>query len=324
MPFAQAGLPRRVAVIGAGFIGTHVAAGLLEAGAEVTVVNRSPLDGRKQELLRAARMAIVDASARELVRPHLVDVDHVIYCASGLMPADSNLDPVADTQLSLPPLLNVLALLRERPGVGITYLSSGGTVYGAPHAEEIDEGHPTDPITSYGIMKLAGEKYALMHSRLYGVPVRILRCANVFGEHQPATRSQGVIAVFLDRIARGEPIPLYGDGSIVRDFVYVGDVVALIMRTMATREGSVTLNVGTGEGASLARIVELIERVSGRTALIERRADRGYDVSRVVLDIALARGEFGFRPLPLEDGLRRTWAGTVGASRSPKIDTTPG
>lgn len=305
------GLPRRIAVVGAGFIGTHVAAGLLEAGAELTVINRSPLDERKRAALAGARVAVVDASARELIRPHLADVDHVVYCASGLMPAESNRDPVADAQLSLPPLLHVLELLRERPGAGLTYLSSGGTVYGPPQAELIDERHPTEPITSYGIMKLTGEKYALMHQRLYGVPVRILRCANVFGEHQPATRSQGVIAVFLDRIARGEPVPLYGDGSIVRDFVYVGDVVALILRTIATAGGPTTLNVGTGEGASLTRIVELIERVTGLTAPIERLPDRGYDVSRIVLDIALARREFDFAPRSLEDGLWRTVNGSA-------------
>jgi UDP-glucose 4-epimerase len=170
----------------------------------------------------------------------------------------------------------------------------------------IDEQHPTEPVTSYGIMKLAAEKYVLMHKRLYGLPVRILRCGNVYGEHQPATRSQGVVAVFLERIAAGNSIPLYGDGSIVRDFVYVGDLVELLLRSIAAPRGSSPLNIGSGKGYSLAQVVTEIESVVGRQAIIDRRPDRGYDVARVVLDISRVRREFGFEPLNLQEGLRRT------------------
>lgn len=304
--------PKRVAVVGAGFIGTHVAVRLLDEGLETVVISRSPIGDRKERLLRRAQVVVADASVPRLIRPHVADVDHVIYCASGLMPAESNLDPAADAGLSLPPLLHVLEELRRRPGAGFTYLSSGGTVYGEPRADLIDEEHPTEPITSYGIMKLAGEKYALMHNRLYGVPVRILRCANVYGEHQPATRSQGVVAVFLDRVRRGEPIPLYGDGSVVRDFVYVRDLVQLILAALDGHVGPTILNVGSGEGASIARVIELVEEVTGRSAVIEHRPGRGFDVNRVVLDIARARHAFGYSPLSLKAGLRQTELGALG------------
>jgi UDP-glucose 4-epimerase len=303
-----------VAVIGAGFIGTHVAAALLGANVETVVINRSPLEARKRRLLSGARVAVVDANAGALLRPHLEVVDHVVYCASGLMPAESNLDPIVDIGLSLPPLVQTLEQLRDLDGVGLTYLSSGGTVYGNARALSIDERHPTEPVTSYGIMKLAGEKYALMHHRLYGVPVRILRCSNVYGEHQPASRSQGVIAVFLERIAAGLPVPIYGDGTIVRDFVHVGDVVALLLRSIARPGGSDTINVGSGRGYSLAEVVTEIEAAVGRAAVVERLPDRGYDVPRVVLDISLARRELGFDPIPLAEGLRRTLAHAEGGA----------
>ena len=301
-------LPRTVAVIGAGFIGTHVAAALLEAGIDTVVITRSPLEQRKRILLDGARLAIIDANARELLRPHLDGVDHVIYCASGLMPAEANLDPTADIHLSLPPFLHTLEALRDT-GAGLTFLSSGGTVYGAARTKTIDEQHVTEPVTSYGIMKLAAEKYALMHSRLYGLPLRILRCANVYGDHQPATRSQGVIAVFLERIASGASVPVYGDGSIVRDFVYVGDLVELLLRSIRAA-GSTVLNVGSGTGHSLIELVAQIEAVVGRKAAIEWLPDRGYDVPRVVLDIGRLRHELGFEPLSLGDGLERTWNAT--------------
>ncbi len=306
MPLAAANVPRRVAVIGAGFIGTHVAEGLLGAGFETTVINRSPLDGRKARLLDGARVAILDASARKLLAPQLADADHVVYCAAGLMPAESNIDPVTDAGLSLPPLLNVLSLLAERPGIGLTFLSSGGTVYGPSDSAFIDEEHPTEPVTSYGVMKLAAEKYVLLHRAMHGVPARVLRCSNVYGPDQPATRSQGAVAVFVDRIVRGEPVPLYGDGSIVRDFVFVADVVDVILRSLSAGDGSATLNVGSGAGASLAELIALIEQISGLRARIEPLPDRGFDVPRVVLDVTRARNELGFEPTSLEEGLRRT------------------
>lgn len=315
MSRADASPVRRVAVVGAGFIGTHVAAGLLEAGFETTVINRSPLDDRKERLVSGARVAILDASARKLIAPWLADVDHVVYCAAGLMPAESNIDPVTDAGLSLPPLLHVLSLLQERPGSGLTFLSSGGTVYGPSTAEYISEDHPTEPVTSYGVMKLAAEKYVLLHRHMHALPARVLRCSNVYGPNQPATRSQGAIAVFIDRIMHGRPVPLYGDGSIIRDFVYVGDVVDVIVRSLSTAEGSATLNVGSGAGASLAHVIDLIAQVSGRPAVIEGLPDRGFDVPRVVLDITRARTELGFVPTPLEEGLRRTL---------PELASTPG
>ena len=306
---ARRDLPPRVAVIGAGFIGTHVAAALLGAGVQTSVITRSPPDTRKQRLLAGARLAVADANSAELIRPHLDDVDHVVFCASGLMPAESNRDPVADAHLSLPPLINVLELLRHAPsGPGITFLSSGGTVYGPSRAELIGEDHPTEPVTSYGIMKLACEKYVRMYEQLYGLPATILRCANVYGEHQPATRSQGVVAVMLDRARRAEPIPLYGDGSIVRDFVYVGDVARLILESLRVADKPPIVNVGSGHGCSLSRLVDLIAAAVGRPIAVDHRPDRGFDVPRMVLDIAVARAIFAFEPTPLTDGLRRTVA----------------
>ena len=301
-------LPPRVAVIGAGFIGTHLAAALLDAGVRTSVITRSPPDDRKQRLLARARLAVADANSAELIRPHLADVDHVVFCASGLMPAESNRDPVADAHLALPPLINVLEILRRAGGPGITFLSSGGTVYGPSRAELIDESHATEPVTSYGIMKLACEKYVRMYEQLYGLPATILRCANVYGEHQPATRSQGVVAVMLDRASRAEPIPLYGDGSIVRDFVYVGDVAGVILESLRIAEKPPIVNVGSGCGCSLNRLVELIAAAVGRPIAVDRRPDRGFDVPRMVLDIAVARTVLAFAPTPLTEGLRRTVA----------------
>lgn len=298
--------PQRPLVIGAGFIGTHVVRHLRAGGAQVRVLTRSPVeDGARARLLQAEVM-VNDASVHGIVAGALGSVDHVFYCAGGLMPAQSNLDPATDAALALPPLLRVLEELRARPGVGLTFLSSGGTVYGNPTAIPVAEDHPTEPLTSYGVMKLAGEKYVLMYGRLYGVPVRVLRCSNVYGQFQPSDRGQGFVATALRRLYHDEPIVLFGDGRNVRDFVYAPDVAAMMAALAAHEGGPPVLNVGSGEGVEILDVLRMLEEVSGRTAQIVWRADRGLDVRRIVLDIAALRGELDFGPTPLRVGLAAT------------------
>jgi len=306
----------RVLVIGAGFIGCHVAEACLGGRLPTTVLTRSPLHPADVTRLSGADLAVGDASVRSTLAEALGGVAHVFFCAGGLMPAESNLDPSLDANLALPPLIAVLEALRERPGVGLTFLSSGGTVYGEPTEVPVPESHPTEPDTSYGVMKLASEKYALMYGRLYGLPVRILRCANVYGEHQPAARGQGFIAAALDRLSRDETIVLFGDGMNVRDFVYVRDVAALMLRLAGRPGGPAVLNVGSGDGVTLLDVLTLAERVTGRVAHREMRADRGFDVRRVVLDVSALHQIDAWSPTSLEVGIRSTWKALSAARAS--------
>jgi UDP-glucose 4-epimerase len=241
-------------------------------------------------------------------------VGHVVYCAGGLMPAQSNLHPTADIELALPPLICVLEALRHRPdqrGAGITFLSSGGTVYGNPLRLPVGEDHPTDPITSYGVMKLASEKYIRMYTSLYGVPGRILRCSNVYGEGQPPDRGQGVVAAFLHRALAGQPITVFGDGSVVRDYLYAGDLADLVVRLLGLGPQPDLANVGSGVGTSLKAVVDLVEAVTGRAVQIEHKPGRRFDIGEIVLDITRLRRLVPFEPLPIEVGMRRTWDALV-------------
>jgi UDP-glucose 4-epimerase len=257
-------------------------------------------------LIEGAEVVIGDASDRETVLRAVDGADHVLCCMSGLLPAESNRNPAVDAALSLPPLINVLEALRRHP-VPMTYLSSGGTAYGNPRSIPVPETAPTDPITSYGIMKLAGEKYVSMYSELYGLPVRILRCSNVYGEGQPSNRGQGAVAVFMQRIAQAEPVIVFGDGSIIRDYIHVSDVAQVVMTLLDRRDGPRILNVGSGVGTSLNDLIGIIESVVRMRARVDRRAARAFDVRAIILDLSILRRMFAFSPMPLQIGIHRSW-----------------
>jgi len=298
----------RALVIGAGFIGTHVCAALAERGIACRVMTRSPPDDERLARLEGAELVVADAVVRPALAAAVEGVDHVFYCAGGLMPAESNLDPAADVALALPPVLNLLETLRSRPGTALTFISSGGTVYGAPVSIPVTEDHPTDPLTSYGITKLAAEKYVLMYSRLYGLRARLLRCANAYGPRQPPARGQGFIAAALHRISHGEPIVVFGDGLNVRDYVFVADIADAMIELALLDGGPPVVNVGTGDGVSLLDLVALIRRVTGRDAVVDHRPDRGFDVRENVLDNSRLRALVNPSFTTLEDGLAATWA----------------
>jgi UDP-glucose 4-epimerase len=249
---------------------------------------------------------IGDAAEAAALDEALGDVEHVVYCAGGLLPAASEEDPERDAELTLRPLRAVLEALAARPGVGLTYISSGGTVYGEPESVPVPETAPTRPIGSYGHLHLVCEEEIARHRSEHGLRVRTLRCSTVYGEHQRPDRGQGAVATFLHRIEAGEPIQLYGGGETTRDYVYAGDVAAVVGELIDRVDGPAVLNVGAGTGTSLLELLHLAEKQVGRAAVIEQHAERGFDVHRIVLDTSRLRELTGFEPTPLEAGIART------------------
>ena len=297
----------RVLVIGCGFVGERLVTELVSAGYPTAVLTRSPPDASKMERIHGADLIVGDAGTEQFLNRALEGVGHVVYSAGGLLPAESDLNPELDITLTLPPLIATLEALRERAGVGLTVLSSGGTVYGRPRYLPVDEDHPTDPISSYGIVKLACEKYVAMYAQRYRLPAQILRGSNVYGENQPAERGQGTIPTYFQRVIADEPITLFGDGSIVRDYVYVGDMASVVLRLLELPQEARLLNVGSGEGASLNRLIDLVGEITNKQVPIVRQDQRPFDVQEIVLDISRLRTLISFEPTRLEDGARRTF-----------------
>lgn len=296
----------RVAVLGAGFLGTHLAAALGTAGVPTTLLSRS---GPAPGIPRTG----VDVVTGDIERGPDLDralagATEVVYAAGGLLPAESQKDPARDVTLTLEPLLAALEALRGRPGIRLTVLSSGGTVYGRPRHLPVDEEHPTEPISSYGVLKLTGEHYVRMYRELYGIPARVLRCSNVYGEHQSPARTQGAVGAFLHRVARAEPVVIYGDGATVRDYVYVGDLAEVVLALLGDADAPLVLNVGSGVGTSLAELVDLVGAVTGEPVEVEHRPARSLDVDAIVLDVGRLRRAVRYSPVELADGVARVWS----------------
>jgi UDP-glucose 4-epimerase len=306
-------MPERVLLIGCGFIGSHVAAALAAAGRPPAVLTRSRPAGEIVAAIGADRLHLGDAADPDLLERCLEGVDRVVYTAGGLLPAASEREPERDEKLTLEPLRALLAALRERRDVRLTYVSSGGTVYGEPESVPVPETAPTEPIGSYGRLHLACEEEIQRERAERGLGARILRCATVYGEHQRPDRGQGAVVTFLHRIERGLPIQLYGGGETTRDYVYAGDVARVAIGLIDREDGAAVLNVGSGRGTSLLELLRLAERQVRREAVVERHPERGFDVHAIVLDIARLRELTGFEPTPLERGVERThrWLASV-------------
>lgn len=295
-------------VIGCGFIGSHVVTELASQNRPPAVLTRSqPAD----EVLRAiapGRLHLGDAGNAGDLERALDGVGHVAYCAGGLLPADSQQDPERDALLTLRPLRAVLDALRERPGVKLSYVSSGGTVYGEPEAVPVSETAPTRPVGSYGQLHLVCEEEIERHRKEHGLRACVLRCSTVYGEHQLPDRGQGAVVTFLHRVEQGLPIDLYGGGTTIRDYVYAGDVAQALVALLDSDDEPSVVNVGSGEGTSLVELLSLVEAEVGSSAKVDAHPERGFDVHRIVLDTVKLRRLVDFQPTPLAEGIARTHA----------------
>lgn len=258
------------------------------------------------DAIAPADLHLGDAADPAILAATLEGVGHVVYCAGGLLPAASEEDPERDAELTLRPLRAVLKALRERPGTGLTYISSGGTVYGEPQSVPVPETAPTDPVGSYGRLHLVCENEIERDCEEAGLRAHILRCSTVYGEHQRPDRGQGAVVTFLSHIERGAPIDIYGDSGTIRDYVYAADVARATVDLIDREDGPLILNVASGAGTSLTELVRLAEKEVGRTAEVVRHPERGFEIHKVVLDISLLQRLIEFEPTPLETGIERT------------------
>jgi UDP-glucose 4-epimerase len=245
---------------------------------------------------------------RQFVGKALLDRDVVFHLASTTLPKSSNENPVFDVQTNL---CSTIVLLEEAVNARvkkIIFPSSGGTVYGHPTILPIPEDHPTDPLSSYGITKLAIEKYLELFRLQYGLEYTVLRISNPFGPYHNPRHAQGVVGVFLSRVMEEKPIEIWGDGETQRDYIFIDDVIKAMLMVASSESGPRLFNVGCGEGRSLNQVIETVTRVTKRIPTIHRMPARSIDVPANVLDTSLIRSALGWRPdVDFETGVDRTY-----------------
>jgi len=294
---------------GGGFIGLHLVEALLATGREVTILDkRRP---SKEALARGVRYIRGDCGKYEVLDAALDGATEIVDLAYATFPKTSYENPIDDILNNLPSSVRLLEAARGARVQRIVFVSSGGTVYGKAQQTPIDEDHPTNPISPYGITKLALEKYAQMFHWLRSLPVVVVRPANAYGEGQRPFVGQGFIATAMGAILLGQHVVVYGKKGTVRDYVHADDIARGIIAALEKGRAGTTYNIGSGIGRSNREVLEAIEKVvrpEGFRVRVKTGPSRSFDVPVNVLSSAKLREQTGWQPhVTWEDGLSRTW-----------------
>ncbi len=295
---------------GAGFIGTELTKLLVKSGRDVVVMGRSPRSAR--ELAAGVRYESGDYGDVERLRSVLAGADEVVDLAYSTAPQTSYADPVYDVVSNVPAAVTLLKEAAKHRLTKVLLVSSGGTVYGVARTLPITEDHGTQPISPYGITKLAIENYGWMYRALLDVPVVVVRPGNAYGEGQRMLSGQGFIATAMRRISAGQAVEMFGATGTLRDYIHVSDVASGIMAALDAGRPGTAYNIGTGEGLNNIDVLRLIEPHAANAGLAVRKRllpERKFDVPANILDSARLRAVSGWRPMiGIHEGIAGLWA----------------
>jgi UDP-glucose 4-epimerase len=290
---------------GSGFIGLHLVKRLLNLGFEPVVFSRSA------PKIEGVRYILGDmADLTRLVE--LADYVLIYHLAWSTKPASANQDPIADVMTNVVAGLVMLdALVKLTNPPRLIFVSTGGALYGVPNQLPITETHSTHPINAYGVSKLSFEQYLHVYHHVHGLDYLIFRPGNPYGEGQDPSAAQGAIAVFLGKMRHSQPIDIWGDGTVTRDYLYIDDVINALVAAInyfPGREAYRVFNVGSGYGASLNHILQLASEITGITPDVRYLPARKIDAPTIVLDITQIKQQLKWTPqVSLVEGLHKTW-----------------
>jgi UDP-glucose 4-epimerase len=295
---------------GAGFIGSNLVRGLLEGGHDVRVLDNFSTGNRANLVGLESDIEIVEGELRSYERVHAATRGVEVVFHQGALPSvpRSVQDPLTTSAVNVEGTLNVLLAARDE-GIRRVVFASSSSVYGNSGPLPLVETSSPDPISPYGVAKLAAERYCVSFSRVYPLETIALRYFNVFGPNQdPSSQYAAVVPRFLAGVARGESVPIYGDGSQSRDFTYVANVVDANLLAAEVEDASgAVLNIATGRSVTVNELAETVGTVLGREVRKEHLERRPGDVSHSWADVSAAARTLGWEPtVTLEDGLRLT------------------
>jgi UDP-glucose 4-epimerase len=294
---------------GAGFIGSHIAEDLLSRDFNITLFDK--LNSSKKNIagfINDVKFKEGDFNNKVDISKSLKGQDYVVHLVSSTLPADSNLNPYYDVESNLISSLHLFDECVKNNIKKIIFISSGGTVYGNPQKLPVTEKHPTNPMSSYGIIKLTIEKYLSLYKNLKGLDYKILRFSNPFGERQNPKLAQGLISHLLYRIKHKMPLEIWGDGKIIRDYFYVKDGVKSIYRAITDKSANDIYNISSCRGLSINQILDRFKRVLGLKFKVSYLPSRKFDVKSNILDNTLAAKYLKWKPeTDFNTALKNTW-----------------
>jgi UDP-glucose 4-epimerase len=231
---------------------------------------------------------------------------HVFHFASSIIPALSTQNIQRDVETNLLPTIGLMEVMKKFACTNLLYLSSGGAVYGNELPTHKKESQACQPISSYGIIKLAVEHYIRLYANLYQIDYLILRLSNPFGLHHRST-TQGVINIAIRKALRGESLVVWGDGSQAKDYLFAEDISRAIMDLFKARVCNQTLNIGSGKTMSLLEIIALVKTKVPHFQ-VEFMEAMPTDVQQVSLDITALREHIPFELTPITEAFEKTFA----------------
>jgi UDP-glucose 4-epimerase len=293
---------------GAGFIGSNIADRLIELGHRVALIDNLAT-GKKENINSKAIFYEYDIREKNLIGIFKKEMpDIVIHNAAQLSVRLSVEDPLYDSSVNVLGGLNVFNCSSQCGVKKVLFASSGGTVYGEQEKFPADESHSTNPISPYGVAKLASEKYLNYFNNAYGLKYTALRYANIYGPRQDPLGEAGVVAIFARKLLRGEAPVINGDGNQTRDYVFVGDVVTANIKAIES-DFVGCVNIGTEKETTVNVLFSILKSVSGKRDIEELHGPaKSGEQYRSILANSLAKKVLGWRPeINITEGLEMTY-----------------
>ncbi|MBI5357969.1 NAD-dependent epimerase/dehydratase family protein [Candidatus Saccharibacteria bacterium] len=296
-------------VLGAnGFIGSHLVESLLAAGHNVRCFDRyssetPDVSTPNAEIYKGDFLSI------ESLEGALEDIEYVFHFISTTNPFTAENDPLTDIETNLKMSIKLFDLCAKKSIKKVIFASTGGSIYGDTDTETpISEDTCPAPVSPYAIGKLSIENYLRYFQRKHGLDYQVLRISNPYGPGQNTSSGQGVVSIFLENFNKGIPLTIYGDGSMVRDYIYISDLAEMIAKSFEKSTKNKVYNIGSGKGYTVNEIVETIESVTGLSAKVEHKETPSTFVNKIVLDSNRFLEEFEIRPkTDLRKGIEKTW-----------------
>ncbi len=291
-----------ILLLGGGFIGQALANRLTEDGRPITVISRSI----PEHLTKDVNWQQGDLGDSGLLREHVSECHAVVYLASTSTPSCHVHAPTLEVKENLLPLLQLLEIMGDHSDIPLVFLSSGGAIYGDPVILPVSETHVLSPLSNHAAGKAAAEHFLGVFAH-QGHPVTILRPSNVYGPNQPLRYGFGIIRTILEHLKHETEMTIWGDGNIVRDYLYIDDLISACMAVLNDPSAG-TFNIGSGLGCSINELCLLAEQVTGEGLKLHHQPERRIDVQKVVLDNTVFRSGYAWQPqFTIKQGIHLSW-----------------